>query len=410
MAKRLLFFTISYPYGVGEVWKKNELEVLVRHFPELIVIPFSFGGNFDNPKPFISSIRYEQPLFNELKLAPWYIALPIIIFNARSSIYTQEFFQQKVFKKWTKFRAWLRSAYIMEKLYRHPKIKEYLIEAQEDTIAYFFWGRRSSEVVPLLNNPKVKTACRFHGFDLYAYRYKSNYIAFQSQQLEKLDLILPISEDGARYFSERHSGANNKIKVSRLGATPPQGQSVASSDGIFRIASCSSLIQLKRITLIAQALQKIEDRPIEWTHIGDGPEMKRLQSIISTLPSNIQVKLPGWIPAAAVQQYYTDHPVDLFINVSTTEGVPVSIMEAMAAGIPVLATDVGGTSEIVNEQNGRLLNPDLTTDELALAIHEFSALAENRRDKMRQQAHETFSTYYNAQVNAEKLAAELKKL
>ena len=45
-------------------------------------------------------------------------------------------------------------------------------------------------------------------------------------------------------------------------------------------------------------------------------------------------------------------PVDLFLTVSANEGIPVSIMEAQSFGIPVIATDVGGISEIVNNVNG----------------------------------------------------------
>ncbi|NCO54621.1 MAG: glycosyltransferase, partial [Bacteroidetes bacterium] len=50
--------------------------------------------------------------------------------------------------------------------------------------------------------------------------------------------------------------------------------------------------------------------------------------------------------------------VDLFINVSESEGIPVSIMEALSAGIPVIATNVGGTNEIVNNDVGFLIDKE----------------------------------------------------
>ena len=63
-------------------------------------------------------------------------------------------------------------------------------------------------------------------------------------------------------------------------------------------------------------------------------------------------------------------PVDLFLNVSEYEGVPVSVMEAQSFGIPVIATAVGGTPEIVNEENGFLLPENPSQDEIASAIYD----------------------------------------
>jgi glycosyltransferase involved in cell wall biosynthesis len=70
----------------------------------------------------------------------------------------------------------------------------------------------------------------------------------------------------------------------------------------------------------------------------------------------------------AVRDFYLTQPVDVFVNASTTEGVPVSIMEAMSFGVPVVATDVGGTGELVNSRNGALLVPNPTPAEIADAI------------------------------------------
>jgi len=49
------------------------------------------------------------------------------------------------------------------------------------------------------------------------------------------------------------------------------------------------------------------------------------------------------LPHNDVLNYYASNPVDVFINTSSSEGLPVSIMEAMSFGIPVIATNVGGT-------------------------------------------------------------------
>lgn len=409
MAKRLLFFTISYPYGVGEVWKKHELEVFVQHFDEVIVIPFHFGGNFDNPKPAIEGVKYEKPLFRHLPLRHWLRVLPHILLNERVSYYLKELFDQQAFRSYLNFRAWTRSAFVAERLYQHPLIKKYLIHTQVPTVAYFFWGRRTSEVVPLIDNPNIKIVIKYHGFDLYAYRYKTNYIPFQKMQISKSDRILTISEDGHRYLANLYPEHASKIKVAKLGANGI-GLSKQGENGILNIVSCSSIIPLKRVSLIAKALQQIKDCKIHWTHLGNGHLMKELKALAQNFPPNVSYKFPGRIPSSEVLPFYVNTPIDLFINVSTTEGIPVSIMEAMSAGIPVLATDVGGTSEIVNDRNGKLLPSDINENELSMEILNFSNKTPEEKLKYRANAFQTYEQHYNANLNAEKLVEDLKAL
>ena len=64
----------------------------------------------------------------------------------------------------------------------------------------------------------------------------------------------------------------------------------------------------------------------------------------------------GYVPNVEIMQFMEESNVDVFINLSTSEGVPVSIMEAQSYGIPVIATNVGGTGEIIDKDNGILLS------------------------------------------------------
>ena len=58
----------------------------------------------------------------------------------------------------------------------------------------------------------------------------------------------------------------------------------------------------------------------------------------------------------------------MFLNASVSEGTPVSVMEAISCGIPVIATAVGGNPEIVSEVNGLVVSPDPTPGEIAAAM------------------------------------------
>jgi glycosyltransferase involved in cell wall biosynthesis len=82
----------------------------------------------------------------------------------------------------------------------------------------------------------------------------------------------------------------------------------------------------------------------------------------------LEIKLNGFVDNKNLIKFYQSQPVDLFLNVSASEGLPVSIMEALSFGIPVIATDVGGTSELVNENNGQLIPANFDINELAYSI------------------------------------------
>lgn len=75
----------------------------------------------------------------------------------------------------------------------------------------------------------------------------------------------------------------------------------------------------------------------------------------------------GNVPNDELQWFYRSNRIDCFITTSETEGLPVSIMEAMSYGIPVIATDVGGIREMV-DGNGILLSPDPDTEEVGNAL------------------------------------------
>ena len=94
--------------------------------------------------------------------------------------------------------------------------------------------------------------------------------------------------------------------------------------------SCARAVPIKRLDRIAEALKKIKDIPIEWTHIGGGECLDSIREAACGLPDNIHVKFTGTVSNDEVYQIYSVEPFHVFINVSKSEGVPVSIMEAMS--------------------------------------------------------------------------------
>jgi glycosyltransferase involved in cell wall biosynthesis len=106
---------------------------------------------------------------------------------------------------------------------------------------------------------------------------------------------------------------------------------------------------------------------------------------------------------------YTEKPYHLFVNVSESEGIPVSIMEALSFGIPCIATDVGGTREIVRDKyNGILLEKDFEPEVLADWISYFAKLPDSEYQAYRNRSRLSWQENYDADRNYKAFVNTLK--
>lgn len=158
------------------------------------------------------------------------------------------------------------------------------------------------------------------------------------------------------------------------------------------IGTLSRLVPIKSIqtTLCAVALIPESLRPN--VHIiGDGPERQQLMQLTHELGLEHRVRFIGWTdtPSAELQQ------LDIFVLASLSEGVPLSILEAMQCGLPVIATDVGGVSDAVVHGQTGLLVPRQDPHRLAQALIALISNPEQRR-LMGMCGKERAETYFSA--------------
>ena len=126
--------------------------------------------------------------------------------------------------------------------------------------------------------------------------------------------------------------------------------------------------------------------------------MDAVKAIAESFGPTVSAKLLGRISNSEVLRYYRENPVDLFINLSESEGVPVSIMEALAHGVPVVATDVGGSAEIIDTGNGRVVDVGASVPQIVDAIHgllDDPELISPNRKAAREMAEQSCSSFLN---------------
>ena len=124
-------------------------------------------------------------------------------------------------------------------------------------------------------------------------------------------------------------------------------------------------------TLIESAKIAIEKNPkLVFIAVGKGPDFEEVREKIGQLGMQKNFRLAGFVSDEELPLYY--NAADFFVLPSKSgEGLPLVALEAMACGLPVTATNVGGISEVLNEDYGKLVPPN-SPDSLAEAVLEFS--------------------------------------
>ncbi|MBI2635341.1 MAG: glycosyltransferase [Parcubacteria group bacterium] len=132
------------------------------------------------------------------------------------------------------------------------------------------------------------------------------------------------------------------------------------------IGTVANFYKNKGLEFLVLAAKKLKDEKIDrhFMIIGDGPERQKIEKLIQKNELENMFYLAGSIPDA----YKYLKAFDLFVLPSVKEGQPWAILEAMAAEIPIVATNIAGIAEMIeNEKSGLLVEP-ADSDALAAAI------------------------------------------
>jgi colanic acid/amylovoran biosynthesis glycosyltransferase len=136
----------------------------------------------------------------------------------------------------------------------------------------------------------------------------------------------------------------------------------------FHIVTTGSLIWRKGYEYALMAMRRLKDRgvPVDFEIIGSGPERQRLLYTIDDLGLQDCARLAGRLPPETVRQRLQQ--ADAFLLSSLSEGLSNAALEAMACGLPVVTTDVGGMGEAIRDGVEGLLTPPRDPAALAEAL------------------------------------------
>ncbi len=162
----------------------------------------------------------------------------------------------------------------------------------------------------------------------------------------------------------------------------------ARPDGLpLRIVSVGRLHWVKGFEYAVQAVQILRERGhrVSYTIVGgDQGAAEAVRLAVRDLQLQDVVTLAGHLPPRGVRDMIAAS--DVFLLPSLSEGAPIAVMEAMALGVPVVVTDVGGTSEIVADGTHGYVVP--SRDPLAIAIAVEKLIPQSPRQRMGEAAYE----------------------
>ncbi len=129
-----------------------------------------------------------------------------------------------------------------------------------------------------------------------------------------------------------------------------------------RLFSVGRIVHQKGLDLGLRALAQLKDLDWHWNIAGDGPQLDALKSLANELELSDRVTFLGWQSRAELTQWY--HRSNLFLFPSRHEGMPNAVLEAMSSGLPVVATRIAGSEELVLNGETGFLVPTENADEL----------------------------------------------
>ena len=239
----------------------------------------------------------------------------------------------------------------------------HLLASIRAALLHVYFGHIGVHLLPLLETIDLPVVVSFHGADAQVDLEKPAHLTLTRRVFARADLILARSQS----LADRLVAAGcdrGKIRLHRTGipvADFPFVPHVVPEDGRWQCIQVARLIPKKGLatTLRAFAAFRAVHPGATLTLAGEGPQLDELRILAGELGCAATIAFPGFLPQPRLRELFEQshlflHPSELTVT-GDQEGVPNSMLEAMASGLPVVATRHGGIPEAVEHGISGLL-------------------------------------------------------
>ncbi|UKN01564.1 glycosyltransferase [Paracrocinitomix mangrovi] len=395
----LRIYSANFPYGFGESFFLNEYPYLHDKFQKVYIHPYAKLKSRQNNFEFWDNVDFiEQDNRQKSSFKSFIFICRLYLEELRHSQNKRHFLKHALLHLST-----LKKAYNMGNTLLEKGLKK-------DDLCYSFWMNDWALTLAILKRRgKInKFVFRVNGFDIWNDRNPGNYIPFRHFIYAQCNKVYALSNTSAEYL-KRLEIFPDKIQTAYFG-TRDFGMIEKSQDSKFVIFSNSSAIPIKRLDKIAQSITEL-NFPVHWHHHGEGETLTTVRDIISSSKNNNIIEFTNSNKVSnyeEVIELMKKMSPDLFINLSSTEGLPVSAIEALSCGIPLLLNDVGSCSELITPNTGVLVKKDSSVLDIAKVIVNFKE--ENFAYKNQSKIREFWKNQFSANKNYSEFVDELKEI
>lgn len=252
-----------------------------------------------------------------------------------------------------------------------------LLKERQPQLAHVYYGHKAVKYLPMLRRWGGPLVVSFHGVDVTESVYRESDPSKLAEVFDHARLILGRSQS----LLERLAALGCPPEKLRLNRTPvplegirPATRTPPADGGSWRLLQACRLISKKGLHSTLMAMRLVVDA---WpgavlTLAGDGPLVGEIRALTTELGLDGNVAFAGWCAQDQLFSLYRDahlflHPSEMTER-GDREGIPNSLLEGMAAGLPAVATWHGGIPEAVSDGRNGLLVPEKSPVELAAAV------------------------------------------
>lgn len=258
----------------------------------------------------------------------------------------------------------------------HPYDMPERLRADAPDLVHIYYGHKAVRFLGMLKDWGGPWIVSFHGVDAAKFLDQPGYLDQLREVFATAQLVLARSQS----LLDRLQSLGCPPEKLRLNRTPIPldhlniTQRPTPTDGHWRLIQACRLIPKKGILTTLDALQTVvKTHPnLRYILCGDGPQTEEISTRAAALGLTQNVEFRGWLKPGQLEKEYQSahlflHPSELTPE-ADQEGIPNSMLEAMATGLPVVATTHGGIPEAVTSGTNGLLVPEHSPAELAQAI------------------------------------------
>jgi glycosyltransferase involved in cell wall biosynthesis len=256
-----------------------------------------------------------------------------------------------------------------------------ILDRRNAQLLHIYFGHIAVHLLPLILKWPRSAVVSFHGADVMVDMDKPAHREATARMLNAVRLVL-VRSRSLRDAVIRIGCPENKIRIQRTGIPVAETPFVARtwpSDGQWRLVQAGRLIEKKGFATSLRAFAEFAARYPKATFAiaGDGPLQRNLEAQARELGIGEKVFFRGFLPQNELRELF--YSSQIFLHPSETgadgnqEGVPNSMLEAMASGLPVFATAHGGIPEAIENDRSGILVAEKDHTALAAKLLEFAA-------------------------------------